>query len=465
MDSLREFFEVNRTIVLFVYGLIFFMLGLVIFLHSRRHSRLRLARDLRWLAGFGIFHGVYEWGHIFIPIQSEYLPEPVIEILWTAQILLLALSFTCLLIFGAVMLGERWSWLGRMVVLLTGIWMIVFWVRIFSGGGVETWYREANIWARYLLALPGGLLAAYGLRYQTQTYVQPLNIGHIFRTLQLAGVVLGTYALLSGVIVPVGNFFPASVLNRDWIERLVGVPVEVLRSTAGLILAVTIIRALEVFEIELDQRIEQMEVERVQAAERERIGQEIHDGAIQGVFSASLILESLEPLLPADSDAARRLTQARNVLHAVNTDLRSYMISLRTASPADPLIPSLRQLIADPRFHGLLDIDLQTDGEPALKPMQINHVLAIVQESLSNTLRHARARHVKIVLKAIGEGLVLFISDDGRGFVANAETGGYGLRSMRDRARLLGGQLQVESTPGAGTKVIFTLRCEPVMQT
>src|SRR5215510_1715264 len=108
MQLLREFFALNRPLVLFVYGQTFFTLGLAIFLQSRRHSRLRLARDLRWLAAFGILHGLHEWGGVFIPIQSTYLPQPYIDVLQALQVVILATSFVCLMIFGAVTLQSRW---------------------------------------------------------------------------------------------------------------------------------------------------------------------------------------------------------------------------------------------------------------------------------------------------------------------------------------------------------------------
>src|SRR5512135_2463962 len=116
MAELHQFFVINRPILLFVYGQTFFILGLAIFLQSRRHSRLRLARDLRWLAAFGILHGAHEWGDVFIPIQGTYLPQPYVDLLFTFHTLLLALSFTCLLIFGAVTLDERWPWLIKAVI-------------------------------------------------------------------------------------------------------------------------------------------------------------------------------------------------------------------------------------------------------------------------------------------------------------------------------------------------------------
>lgn len=457
MEVIREFFIINRTIVLFIYGLTFFVMGLAVFLQSRRHSRLRLARDLRWLAAFGIFHGIYEWGAMFIPIQSSYMPKPFIDLLQTIQVILLAVSFVCLLLFGAVTLERRYLWMKKLVIVISIVWGIGFGLAFHRLPSTEVWHMTSNIWARYLLALPGSLLAAYGLRYQVQTSVMPLNMGHIYQTLRVAGGALVAYAFFAGLIVPPAHFFPASILNYSLLENSIGIPVQVFRSLIGLVLAVTIIRALEVFEIELDRLIEQMEVEHIQVAERERIGQEIHDGAIQGVYSASLILESMEPLVEEGSELARRLHQAKSVLNAVNMDLRSYMVSLRAESPPDPLIPSIKDLIADPRFQGLLTIVLEHEFEPNLKPLQVHHILAIIQESLSNTLRHARAREVKISIKRAYSSTRLCIEDDGRGFSSHMAVTGYGLRSMRDRARLLGGQLDIDSTPGKGTKIVLTL--------
>jgi signal transduction histidine kinase len=457
IDSLREFFIINRPIVLFVYGLAFFVMGLAVFLQSRRHSRLRLARDLYWLAAFGVLHGIHEWGIMFIPIQAAYTPRIFIDLLQSLQVMLLALSFVCLLMFGAVTLERRYPWLRKLVGIITVVWGVGFWLAFYLLPTNESWHFLSNVWARYLLGLPGSLLAAYGLRYQAQTSIAPLNIGHIYQTLRFAGAALLAYAFFGGMIVPPASFFPANVLNYALFENMLGIPVQVFRSIIGLIMAITIIRALEIFEIELDHLIEQMEIKRIQAAEREKIGQEIHDGAIQGVYSASLILESMENFMTADSEAARRLQQAKNVLRDVNTDLRSYMVSLRAESPPDPLIPSLQTLIGNPRFQGLLDIDLEYDGEPNLKPMQVYHIVAIAQESLSNTLRHARARKAKITVKQTHGLTALSIEDNGRGFSTETAQAGYGLRSIRDRARLIGGTLEIESTPGKGTKIMLIL--------
>lgn len=100
MITLSEFFRLNREIILFVYGLVFFLLGFGIILQTRQSSRLDLARSLRWLAAFGLTHGFYEWGDLFIPIQSEYLSEATMRVLYLIHKILLAISFICLFEFG-----------------------------------------------------------------------------------------------------------------------------------------------------------------------------------------------------------------------------------------------------------------------------------------------------------------------------------------------------------------------------
>jgi signal transduction histidine kinase len=457
MDSLRDFFSINRPIVLFVYGLTFFIMGFAIFLQSRRRSRLRLARDLYWLAAFGILHGIREWGDIFIPIQETYTSPVFIELLQTIQILLLVLSFLALLMFGAMTLERRYPYLKNGVIIWGIGWGITFTVVFYLSPTFESWHVSSNIWARYLLGLPGSILAAYGLRYQAQHNIAPLKIDNVYQTLRIAGGALIVYAFIGGFTTPNADFFPANTFNNHLFSDTLGIPVQVFRSIIGFILAVTIIRALEIFEIELDRLIEQMEIERIQASERERIGQEIHDGAIQGVYSASLILESMEPHIQAGTEAARRLQQAKSVLNAVNLDLRSYMVSLRAESSRDPFVLSLEQLISNPRFQGLLDMDLQVNFEPTLRPMQVHHLIAIVQECLSNVLKHARARHVNIILKQSRSLMILSIEDNGCGFSTEITSVGYGLRSIRDRARLIGGRVDIESTLGKGTTIIVSL--------
>ena len=100
MEALAELFETNRIIVLTVYGQVFIVLGLAIALQSWKRSTLALARPLPWLAAFGIVHGFHEWGYLFIPIQSGYLPLSLTETLLVLQLLMKGVSFALLLQLG-----------------------------------------------------------------------------------------------------------------------------------------------------------------------------------------------------------------------------------------------------------------------------------------------------------------------------------------------------------------------------
>src|SRR5690349_3824972 len=97
---LRELFAANQIIILSIYGQVFFVLALAITLQSWRHSRLAIARNLTWLAAFGLTHALFEWGDVFIPLQAQYLPAPLIDFLRSLQSIMLAISFACLFQFG-----------------------------------------------------------------------------------------------------------------------------------------------------------------------------------------------------------------------------------------------------------------------------------------------------------------------------------------------------------------------------
>ena len=106
--------DVNWVILYFVYGQVFFIMGLVTGLQWRRRSQLELARTLPWLAGFGITHAFNEWGYIFVPLQAVDLPSNLAMIVYLAHLLLLAVSFFFLFQFGMElirpMFPRRW-WL------------------------------------------------------------------------------------------------------------------------------------------------------------------------------------------------------------------------------------------------------------------------------------------------------------------------------------------------------------------
>lgn len=235
---------------------------------------------------------------------------------------------------------------------------------------------------------------------------------------------------------------------------MLGVPPLVVTSVIGLVLAVSVIRAMEVFDLETRRRIEAMEQEQILAAERNRIARDLHDGAIQIVCTAGLLVESAHTLTPPDSAAASRLEKAMAVLNDAIAALRRNLGELRPARDKASLLEALEQLAADPRFRSMIDVQLQVDlpRTASLAPTRIDHILAVVAEALSNVVRHARARQVLIAVTRREGRLQLAVQDDGSG-AGPEPVAGYGLRNMRDRARLLGGRLEVTGAAGKGTRV------------
>ena len=451
IDFLRDFFFLNRSIVLFIYGQVFFILGLSIFLQSRRYSRLKLARHLRWLAAFGILHGFHEWGMVFIPIQEQYLKDQAITVLHILHIVLLTLSFLCLLKFGLEML-EANRYVNLSLYILPVIWVIIFIYALNTYTETSKWVNLSSVWSRYLLGAPGAFTASIGL-YQFANESKHISNQRSYRMLQVAGVSLLVYAILGGLIVPDEPFFPANMLNYTLIESLLGIPVQVYRSLIGIVLAYSMIRSMEIFEIEVDQMIEQMEISTIQSVERDRIGQEIHDGVLQSIYSASLITSSLTSLTQDNPILSERIQQVKEVLNQAIVELRGYMVSLRIPKSNTTLKNELTKLINQPRFAGLLKITLDVPAKDTLSPSQISHIFSIVQEGLSNIVRHAHAKNANIFFEPSEQNYLLSIVDDGIGFDPQNIKQGFGLQTVHDHTQLLGGEFSIDSQPNRGTTI------------
>src|SRR6266540_748352 len=421
MPYLDVFFAHNKEILLFVYGLGFFILGFAIILQVQQSSRLELARSLIWLAAFGITHALHEWGDLFIPIQAEYLASGIVRLLRVFQLVLLVVSFAALFEFGISVLsplnlGRSWNWLPGGVL---AAWIfIVFFILLPVQPNLQIWYRTANALARYFIGFPGGMLAAYGLRLHAIKRIKPLNVPVIFSTLRIAGVSLGIYAVLGGLIPPPVNFFPGNILNTETFEQIFGIPAIIFRTMISVLIAVFVIRSLEVFSLESQRKIEELEQQQIINAEHERLARELHDGAIQKVYTAGLLVESAARLTKPETELGLRLERSVVVLNDAIADLRQNLAELNHSdnlSTEMSLTQLLRQLAEDPHYNTLVNIslDLKLPDERLLSPVQIGHVIAIINEALANIVRHAKARNVSIQAQDLGDKLQVSIKDDG----------------------------------------------------
>lgn len=195
--------------------------------------------------------------------------------------------------------------------------------------------------------------------------------------------------------------------------------------------------------------------------ERERIGQDLHDGIIQGLYAVGLSLEDVPDLMDDDPDEARgRIERAIDGLNHAIRDIRNFIVGLRPELLEQVgLVGGLASLAEEFRLSTMVDVELIVDGagELDLPPDPTLQLLHIAQEALSNIARHAKASRASLVVRpAEGDHVILEICDNGRGFDVDGSRGPshQGLANMRARAASLGGGLDVESEPDAGTRII-----------
>ncbi len=193
--------------------------------------------------------------------------------------------------------------------------------------------------------------------------------------------------------------------------------------------------------------------------ERNRLAREIHDTLAQSLAGITLQLESAEALLESNQDtqAARRsisraLEQARRSLE----DARRSVLDLRAAPLEGRSLPgALTALAASAATEQGLSIHFQVDGVEQPLPARLEAGLyRIAQEGLANIARHAGAVQAGMRLEFAPGRVRLVITDNGQGFdPGTIPPGRYGLVGMNERARLLGGELLIESSPGEGTRI------------
>jgi len=469
--SLTEVLEVNWIILYFVYGQVFFITGLVTILQWRQRSDLELARSLPWLAAFGIAHGLNEWGYIFVPLQAVYLDDMVVRLMVIAHLLLLAFSFFFLSQFGMeltlpILPRSQQRWLRTLPGVVLLVWGAGLSIRgLVAGDPLNVLFAIGDGWSRYFLCFPGALLASAGLLRQAGQ-MRRLHLPRIPGYLTGAAIAFAVYALAGGLIVPTAPLFPADRLNYALLDRTVHIPAPVFRSLCGLAMAFFTVRSLEVFKVEMERRIAEMEQAHLLAADRERIGRELHDGIIQNIYAAGLGLEQAHHLVLEDpSRSQRQIQMVMGALNRTIEDIRRYIFDLRTAEQTRELEGVLENLVHDLQLDTLLEVNLEVTGQRCcwLESDRIAHITQIAREALSNVVQHAGATRVNVNLAYRDKETCLTVIDNGRGAAVEclSDNGrqGQGIANMQARANLLGGSLDLASQPGQGFRLTLTVPC------
>lgn len=206
-------------------------------------------------------------------------------------------------------------------------------------------------------------------------------------------------------------------------------------------------------------------VERIikaQEEERRRVARDIHDGPAQMMANAVLQLEILERLIAEDaSRAAAEFEDLRKTISDSLREIRRIISDLRPMILDDlGLGPALRRYISDFSARCDLCIEMKVLGkETRIDPIVEVALFRIIQEALNNVRKHALASKVVVTLGFGPDAVGASVEDDGKGFDLSsvsrslARSEKYGLSGMRERAKLFGGTLDVDTAPGRGTKV------------
>ncbi len=209
--------------------------------------------------------------------------------------------------------------------------------------------------------------------------------------------------------------------------------------------------------VDLSERVSRDAVRRVVAAqelERTRLARELHDETGQALTSILLGLKPLEQLATTEESSAA-VASVRELVVSTLQDVRRLAVELRPSALDDfGLVPALERLAESFREQTGLQVDLETSVGGDRLPADVETALyRIVQESLTNIVKHANAGRISVLLTRKDDGVAVIVEDDGGGFEESPSEEGLGLVGMRERVGLVGGKLRIESAPETGTTI------------
>jgi NarL family two-component system sensor histidine kinase LiaS len=197
--------------------------------------------------------------------------------------------------------------------------------------------------------------------------------------------------------------------------------------------------------------------------ERQRLARDLHDGIKQNLFGTSLATAAAINLLETDPDASRdKLSEAREHNRRAQAEMQALLDELRPAGFGERGFSDALEayLTAFGKQYGMETV-WKASGNAFLPPDRQQALFRITQEALTNIHRHARASRISMELAAAPDAVILRIEDNGIGF--DPSTAGFtatmGLKGIRERLAEFGGSLEIDSGPGAGTRLAARLPC------
>lgn len=337
------------------------------------------------------------------------------------------LSYTVLELGGLLLLMLQPERLSAMTPLSPLLGMVVV---IRSCQRLQGWWRVA-------VAMVVFLLHAMGVLTQWEMPLSPL----IFQRLGMQPTDWQMNAIKVNLII----FFGLVLL---FVLLLVNALLSVYRSQQELAIAHEQLRAYAA-KIENQATLQ----------ERNRIAREIHDSLGHTLTAQTILLENALLFLPPKAERAKEyLTTATESAYQALREVSKSVATLRTQSLQDaPLSQTIPALVKDICQPANIVPDYLIELPDALPEDTSLALYRIVQEALTNTVKHSQAQLVQVRLVAKSRCLHLQVLDNGKGFDPSKNTSGFGLRGLRERATALGGTCQIGSAPGAGCRISVML--------
>lgn len=463
--------QLSLMALYFVYGLSFYSMGIAIAFQYRSFSNFRLASSLQLLAVFGVLHGIAAWGSVFIPIMASNFN---ISLIWDAVILqrfLQAISLFFLFLFGIKLIVDteiKNYWLYTLPIIAFGscVIQLFFFIPLLSTTELPGWLLISENWIRLLLAFPAGSFTAFGLALQIKE-ARKIKDATVIRNLWVATASFGLFAIFSGISLSQEIAWLNKVINMQTFHQYIRLPIEVFRTISALLATVSITRTLTIFDLETQRQIDESRRWEVVYWERERFARDLHDDVIQSIYGVGIELQTTVSLITRDQESAvYRVKSTVKRLNEVIKGLRTYIQGLEVPDNEQGLqavlVETLDQFSEQTGLHTKLTFQLdwntlkqQIDGAGGWQ----RQIRQIVREALANVVQHAEASKAEVDLRLEGNSIVLVVKDNGRGMPDENEAyvdqarKHMGLQNMQTRASLLGGNMELSSQKGKGTKL------------
>ncbi|WP_045524438.1 sensor histidine kinase [Neobacillus niacini] len=207
------------------------------------------------------------------------------------------------------------------------------------------------------------------------------------------------------------------------------------------------------------EKVEDQEarIQEIIEQERNRLARELHDSVSQQLFAASMMMSAINTTKQSTNEEdreAKQLKMVEEMIHQSQLEMRALLLHLRpVALKNKTLQEGIEELLVELSQKVTMEIKWKVEAFPLDKGIE-DHLFRILQESVSNTLRHSKANKLEVLLIMRDDLVILRIVDDGIGFeVDNMKAGSYGMQNMHERALEVGGTLKVISVKSKGTRL------------